>query len=123
MNDVSTIDESANLIDESDNIIDESTEDGMEQGKGWKKCRLDLNKFLNIFVFKIILTLTKALESPFHVKKINLVNTQPKIKLLIMTKPIFPKLMSRRMNFQELFRRKKRFSNPMIPKIQTSRWF
>ena len=75
------------------------------------------------FVFKIILTLTKALESPFHVKKINLVNTQPKIKLLIMTKPIFPKLMSRRMNFQELFRRKKRFLNPMIPKIQTSRWF
>ena len=34
MNDVSTIDESANLIDESDNVIDESTEDGMEQGKG-----------------------------------------------------------------------------------------
>ena len=41
MNDVSTIDESANLIDESDNIIDESTEDGMEQGKGWKNSRLD----------------------------------------------------------------------------------
>lgn len=41
MNDVSTIDESANLIDESDNIIDESTEDGMEQGKGWKNSFLD----------------------------------------------------------------------------------
>ena len=41
MNDVSTIDDSANLIDESDNIIDESTEDGMEQGKGWKNYRLD----------------------------------------------------------------------------------